>query len=118
MSEATSDLKGFVDVAAIGELSPDEGRIVEADGTWLALFLADGTPHAIANACPHMAGPLGSGRCLDGIVTCPIHEWRFDVRTGQAPTNAFTRVATYETRVVDGRVFVRMSDPEAGAANL
>lgn len=99
---------GFVDVAAVSELSESEGRVFEAAGKWLALFLADGAPHAIENSCPHMAGPLGSGSCIDGVVTCPIHGWRFDVRTGCAPTNPNTRVATFETRVLGDRVLVRV----------
>lgn len=110
MPETTNDLPGFVDIAAVSDLSSSEGRIFEAAGTWIAVFVADGEPHAIDNACPHMAGPLGSGTCIDGVVTCPVHGWRFDVRTGQAPTNPNTRVECFETRVIDGRVFVRVCD--------
>lgn len=108
MPETTHDLTGFVDVAAVSDLSTSEGRIVEAAGTWIAVFVADGQTYAIDNACPHMAGPLGAGPCRDGIVTCPVHGWRFDVRTGEAPTNPNTKVERFETRVSDGRVFVRM----------
>jgi nitrite reductase (NADH) small subunit len=110
MPETTHDLTGFVDVAAVSELSASEGRIVEAAGTWIAVFVADGKTYAIDNACPHMAGPLGAGECHDGIVTCPIHGWRFDVRTGEAPTNPNTKVECFETRVSDGRVFVRLRE--------
>lgn len=110
MTETIANLNGFVDVADLSEISPSAGKIVEAAGTWVAIFLADGQPHAIANACPHMAGPLGAGACSDGIVTCPIHGWRFDVRTGQAPTNPNTYVECFETRVVNNRVLVRLPD--------
>lgn len=109
MSGTLIDRNGFVDVAAVADLSNASGRIVEVGGIWIAIFLVEGRPHAIENACPHMAGPLGSGTCTDGVVTCPIHGWRFDVRTGEAPTNPNTRVACFETRVVNDRVLVRVS---------
>src|SRR5262245_39639520 len=108
MTDTQLDLADYVDVAAVSDLSESEGRIVEAAGTLLALVPVRGVPHAIDNACPHMAGPLGSGSCENGIVTCPIHGWQFDVRTGLAPTNANTKVARFDTRVVDGRVHVRV----------
>lgn len=113
MTQSNDDSNGFVDVAAVSDLSENEGRIFEVAGRWVAVFLVDGVPHAIDNACPHMAGPLGSGTCSDGIVTCPIHGWRFDVRTGEAPTNPNTRVARFESRVERDRVYVRVADSRA-----
>ena len=110
MPETNLDMTGFVDVAAVSELSSTGGLIVEAAGTWIAVFVADGQTYAIDNACPHMAGPLGAGPCHDGIVTCPVHGWRFDVRTGEAPTNPNTKVERFETRVSEGRVFIRLPD--------
>lgn len=44
----------------------------------------DGALHVHATRCPHWLGPLENGRLEAGIVTCPWHGWRFDVRTGQA----------------------------------
>ena len=32
--------------------------------------------------CPHQLGPLAAGALADGVVTCPWHGYRFDVRTG------------------------------------
>lgn len=44
---------------------------------------------AVDDRCPHMAAPLSVGQ-LDGcVVACPLHEGRFDLRTGdvvQMPT--------------------------------
>jgi len=57
----------------------------------LDILLAQ-TPEGIVatdDRCPHMSAPLSIGE-LDGcVVTCPLHEGRFDLRTGdtvQMPT--------------------------------
>ncbi|MBI4246112.1 MAG: non-heme iron oxygenase ferredoxin subunit, partial [Candidatus Rokubacteria bacterium] len=43
---------GFrVRVAAVGDVPPGEGRVVEAAGRTLALFNADGHFYVIDNAC-------------------------------------------------------------------
>lgn len=44
--------------------------------------LADGSEHAVPVYCPHQALPLDAEPDADGIVTCPWHGYRFDVRTG------------------------------------
>lgn len=32
--------------------------------------------------CPHQLGPLDEGELVDGVVSCPWHGYKFDVRTG------------------------------------
>jgi nitrite reductase (NADH) small subunit len=94
--------------ARVDEMRDGEGRVVDAGGRWLALFRVGAEHFAVDNACPHMAGPLGAGR-LDGyVVTCPLHYWRIDVRTGRSPTNEHVTVERFETRVVEGWVEVKI----------
>jgi nitrite reductase (NADH) small subunit/3-phenylpropionate/trans-cinnamate dioxygenase ferredoxin subunit len=79
---------------ALGE---GEGLVVDAGGRWLAIFRTGGEIFAIDNACPHAGGPLGAGR-LDGcVVTCPLHGWRIDLRSGRSPDDERAAVARYET---------------------
>jgi nitrite reductase/ring-hydroxylating ferredoxin subunit len=98
----------FVPVLAVADLPP--GRAIEvtvADRT-VALFNVGGTFHALANACPHRGGPLGQGFLEGGEISCPWHNYTFDVTTGWNVVNAELKVARYEVRVEDGRVFVKM----------
>jgi nitrite reductase/ring-hydroxylating ferredoxin subunit len=99
---------GWVRVAAVGEVGPGEGRVVEAGGRTLALFNVDGIHYAIDNSCSHRGGPLGEGD-LDGpVVSCPWHAWRWDVTSGANVNNPAVRVACFQTRVQDGAVFVHL----------
>ena len=71
-----------------------EGRSVDVDGTRIAVFrTADGF-RAIDHVCPHEGGPLADGIVAGGCVTCPLHNLRFDLTTGES-TDGTRRVRTY-----------------------
>jgi len=63
-------------------------RVTRGDLDVLLAHTADGIV-AVADRCPHMSAPLSIGT-LDGcVVACPLHEGRFDLRSGdvvQMPT--------------------------------
>lgn len=80
------------------------------NGHGLCLSLADGSPVAVADACAHRNTALSGGLVRDGILTCPGHFWRYDLRTGQC-VNRSDRVTSYQCRVVDGWVDVLVPDP-------
>lgn len=61
---------------------------------------------ALDNACPHKGGPLAEGIVHGSSVTCPLHNWVFDLATGQAKGADDGKVATFPTRVEDGRVLI------------
>ena len=43
----------------------------------------DGEQHAFQGRCPHLLGPLDDAPVIDGVIQCPWHGYRFDVRTGR-----------------------------------
>jgi len=55
---------------------------VFAGGRNVALFKIGGQIFALDGICPHKGGPLGEGICEEGHVYCPMHGWRFNIRTG------------------------------------
>jgi nitrite reductase/ring-hydroxylating ferredoxin subunit len=89
----------FVRVAKAAEVPPGNGRVVVVQGHPVALFNVQGRFYAISNVCLHRGGPVGEGQ-LDGeIVTCPMHGWEYDVRTGANTINPAARLRTYEVRL-------------------
>ena len=44
--------------------------------------LEDGSEHAVPLVCPHQGLPLDCEPNADGVIQCPWHGYRFDVRTG------------------------------------
>jgi nitrite reductase/ring-hydroxylating ferredoxin subunit len=46
---------------------------------------------------------------LDGqVVMCPWHAWSWDVTTGENTANGDLKMASYEVRVQDGQVYVKV----------
>ena len=78
----------FVAVARLQDVPSGRGLRACVDGVEIGIFRVGNALHAIENRCPHAAAPLSEG-CLEGaIVTCTLHGWRFDVRTGFRPEDA------------------------------
>jgi 3-phenylpropionate/trans-cinnamate dioxygenase ferredoxin subunit len=80
---------------------PEGGRLlVEVAGREIGIYRLNGRFHALLNRCPHLGGPLCKGGVVSEIyapvpgdvrhdasrlfVTCPWHNWEFDVVTGQS----------------------------------
>lgn len=59
--------------------------VVELDGEpFRILECEDGTLVAHATTCPHWLGPLDQVTPENGILRCPWHGYRFDMRTGDS----------------------------------
>ena len=101
-------MSNFVKVASANDLKPGENKVVNVNGTEVALFNVEGEFFAITNTCPHRGGPLGEGYLEGDAVTCPWHGWRFNVKTGVSPVMPTAKVPTYEVKVEGGDVLVAL----------
>jgi nitrite reductase/ring-hydroxylating ferredoxin subunit len=72
------------------------------NGDRAAVFLMEGKLSAISNACAHQNGPLGEGKILRCLVTCPWHGFQYDVRSGRSPAPFTEMVPTYRLRIEGG----------------
>ena len=96
----------YVKVATTSEIPQGSGLTVEVGDKPIAVFNCDGSFYAIDDTCPHQGGPLGEGEVEGTIVTCPWHEWRYDVRTGVNTDDSGCKVASYPVKVEGDAVFV------------
>ena len=86
---------------AEGSMSP-----VYPLGVNVLMARIDGNLYAVSGSCDHMACPLFMGR-LDGYtVTCPCHDWRFDIRTGQMLDTPEIKLATYPVKSEAGKLYI------------
>jgi 3-phenylpropionate/trans-cinnamate dioxygenase ferredoxin subunit len=54
---------------------------------------------AIDDRCPHAGARLGMGKCdHQGNVICPVHRYRYDVKTGKGLQGDFVNTYPTETR--------------------
>jgi nitrite reductase/ring-hydroxylating ferredoxin subunit/DMSO/TMAO reductase YedYZ heme-binding membrane subunit len=119
--ERTRDIEriprdNFVEVCEIAQIPENRARVVTVHGERIAVFRHNGSVAAISNVCRHQNGPLGEGRIIDGCVTCPWHGYQYRLETGEAPPPFKDKVATYHTRIFEGKVFVDPA-PQQECAN-
>jgi nitrite reductase (NADH) small subunit/3-phenylpropionate/trans-cinnamate dioxygenase ferredoxin subunit len=91
----------FKTVCRLSELKEGEGKCVVVAGKIVALFRDGVAVRAIDDACPHMGFSLAGGAVEDGVVTCPLHAWRFRLDDGTWLSSPRVKVATYNV-VVEG----------------
>ncbi len=70
--------------------------------------LVDGTATAIEDACNHAGASLSAGAREGSVVVCPLHRYRFDLRSGAllSPRGACPAQRRFEAVVVGDRVHV------------
>ncbi len=61
------------------------------------------------NACPHASGNLSAGEIIGHCVTCPVHQWKFDLETGYCAGTDDVILKRYECRVENGAVLADLS---------
>ncbi len=106
-ARAAAEQDGFESVCGAIEVAEGRGKVVVAASQRMALFRHQGRIFATSNVCRHQGGPLGEGRIIDGCITCPWHGWNYQPEDGCSPPPFKEVVATYDTRIIDGRVWVR-----------
>ena len=97
-------------ILPVAECPPGRARYVEADGHELAIFHLDNPDRIIVtrNSCPHAGGNLAAGEIGDHSVTCPWHQWEFDLDDGACTLSPNVRLRRYESKVEDGLIYVRL----------
>ena len=59
---------------------------------------------------PHLGGALGSGKLEGKLVTCPAHQWQFDITTGECVTmdrcDDGCYVDTYPLKIVNDEMIL------------
>ena len=94
------------------DLEIGKSAIIEVGGKEIALFNYKGNFYAIDNTCPHRGAPLGEGRIEEGILICPNHEWRFELKSGWCPQNPELSTEVYPIKVHDEKIYVRLEKPK------
>jgi nitrite reductase/ring-hydroxylating ferredoxin subunit len=99
---------GLVTVARVEDVPPGSVRRVQAGDESIALARIGNDFYATQGDCLHLHGPLGEGRLEGHVLSCPWHGWQYDVRTGENEFDRAIQLRTYEVRVEDGEVRVRL----------
>lgn len=97
----------WIEIGSIDAIPRRGSRCVNTPAGRIAVFRTqDDQIFAIENRCPHRQGPLSEGIVHGASVTCPLHNWVFDLATGQALGADEGQVKTYPIDIVERRIFM------------
>ena len=103
-------------VGSINDIPRRGARQIETPWMTIALVrTVDDRVYAIEDRCPHRDGPLSQGIVHGNAITCPLHNWVFDLNTGQA-NGEEGRVATFPVQVEGGRILIDGAELTARSA--
>ena len=109
-------MSNWTQIAKLEDIPRLGARVVRTDTMDIAVFrTASDQVFALKDSCPHKGGPLSQGIVHGGTVTCPLHNWKIDLASGEAlgPDEGCTN--TFATRVENGVVYLALSANEAAA---
>jgi nitrite reductase/ring-hydroxylating ferredoxin subunit len=94
-------------VADASTLKNEDAVAVKVAGLDIALCMLDSQFFAIGNICTHQHAYLTEGYVENGCIECPLHQGRFEIRTGKAMGAPVSEpVPTYPTRLENGQVLI------------
>lgn len=98
----------FRPVAKLSQIPENTVVRVEVDGVAIAVARCDGEVFACQDTCTHEDASLSDGDVFDGIIECPLHGARFDLRTGAVKSLPAVRpIAVYDVKVEGDEIFVK-----------
>ena len=74
----------WIRIASAHDLQDDEVLGLSVGGARIALYRSEGEFFATDNRCTHAEALMSEGYLEDGCIECPLHQARFDIRTGKA----------------------------------
>ena len=99
----------WVDLGPVAALPERGARCVRVGSLAIAVFRTGaGEVFALRDQCPHRGGPLSQGIVHGTRVTCPLHDWVIDLKTGHATGVDEGSTSTFNVRVTDGRVALEL----------
>jgi sulfite reductase beta subunit-like hemoprotein/nitrite reductase/ring-hydroxylating ferredoxin subunit len=94
-------------VGVAEEWKGNASKIVTVGGDAVAVFKTPLGFRACQNICPHAGGSLGEGSVEGETLTCPLHGWQFDLKTGTCLNEPGHDIKIYEIEEKKERVYVR-----------
>lgn len=103
----------WIEVGSVEDIPVLGARVVRRPDVNIALFRnTEDEIFALEDKCPHKGGPLSQGIVHDCRVTCPLHNWVLDLKTGEAVGPDEGRAVTIPIKVESGQIFIKPDGPD------
>jgi len=102
-------MKEFIKIAEVSEIPERSAKHIELDGLDIAVYKISGELFVINNLCPHQHAPVLSEGILEGYnLTCPLHGWIFDLKTGES-VNGQSKVKKFVHKIEGDDIFIEVN---------
>src|SRR5689334_6208964 len=102
-------MSNWIEALAADELPSDDVIGVAVDGRDIALYTVGHAVYATDNICTHRHARLCDGFLEGHEIECPLHQGKFDVRSGEpACAPATDALRSYPVKVEGGRVWLAL----------
>jgi nitrite reductase (NADH) small subunit len=99
----------WLDIGPLAALPERGARVVRVGDVDIAVFRTGaGAVFALRDRCPHRGGPLSQGIVHGDRVTCPLHDWVIDLKSGNAVGADTGCTLAFAARVANGRVEIEL----------
>ena len=93
---------------AVGNVAdiPFDTCVAIGDGRAIVVRVGDEI-RAYRNRCSHLDAALAGAPVRDGLITCPVHQWRYRATDGARPDSSH-KLEPFPVAMVNGEAFVMM----------
>ncbi|RPI68364.1 MAG: hypothetical protein EHM47_14585 [Ignavibacteriales bacterium] len=104
--------QGFTKLCRFDELDEKAGIRFIIDETEVAVFKIDNKVYALSNICPHQHTALiYDGFIEEEFVVCPVHGWKFNLKTGKQPTGQ-RGLDSFPVKIIEDDIYVKVFKKE------
>ncbi|HLP87751.1 MAG TPA: NifU family protein [Nostocaceae cyanobacterium] len=98
----------WLKVANLHQISEASVFPVEIANHFLILYRQSDKIFCYHNACSHLGNPLDKGQVKNSILTCPKHEFQYDLTTGKCLTIPDISLQIYEVKIKEDKIFIKV----------
>lgn len=100
---------GWIKLVSTDDVEDEDVVGVEVDGKRFAVYSENGEYFVTGDICTHEFALLSEGYFDEGIIECPLHQAKFDVRSGKVLCDPAEKdIDTYPVKIEDGHVFIEI----------
>ena len=100
---------GWISAGRLSEIPEGGVLATEIGGADVLLARQGAIVTCFANACAHLGFAIDGGDVDNGIITCPHHDFQYDLMSGECLTAPEVRLQAHAVRVIGQRVEIRLA---------
>jgi 3-phenylpropionate/trans-cinnamate dioxygenase ferredoxin component len=106
-----TSMQNWIEACAVGDIDEEDLLRFDHGSKTYCIYNTPEGFFASDGYCTHEDEHLENGIVIDCVIECPLHQGRFDVRTGRAlSAPVCVDLKTWPVKVENGRVYIDTND--------